>query len=918
MELARYTNVLLKWWWLIVASVIVATISSYLGVRATPGIYQSRTTLMVGQALQNPNPSESEFYTGQVLAQSYADLARREPVLKSTLEALQLPWDWTVLQGMVTSRVIPGTQLLEISVLDTNPRRAQVLASEIAQQLISHSPAATDPQKEAERQFALDQVKDLKANIKGAQDEIRQLDDEIAKSTSARQIQDASSRQAALQQQVSTWQATFNGLLTNLQQGTPNFLSVVEPAQVPTAPVGPGGGYTVLLAVVIAVGLSGGAAFLIEYLDDTLKTPDDVLRVLGLATLAKVGWIDGQGYPDKLVTAKQPRSPVAAAYRSLRTNLHFGAVDHPVSTLMVTSPGPKEGKSLVAANLAVAVAQSGKRVILVDADLWRPTLHHIFERNNASGLTTVLLQSDANSSVTLQPGSVENLSLLLSGSLPPNPTDLLGSQRMGNLIEALKQQTDLVIFDSPPVMVDADAVILARRVDSVLLVVDAASTRQPNARRCKEALTAVGAYIAGVILNRSTARESRYYYYAQDERRKGQLSAREPLARQTGLAVEGKAWQPTVSVTFTDSPSPKVLPSVKPRPSEVFKRTEEVAAQKTAQEAIFRAARKPAGVYQRRDVRAGTVGTQRKSAPMSQNKAWLRWAIIGAVSVLVLIAALASSLTGRSVQQVGDQATAPATATQVRVVQATTKAVVTAPLESTPLAAAMDIASAQSAVVQPEATISIAPAQDIADATLTPQATSTVAGMPSADATATQQAINAVAARQAVGFLGCDVLDFEVLKSPVDAYVVSAKAVNVELIWRVRNKATPTYCKWGQAGQEVKLLRAIPSGTRLGTGIPVKLKWIQTDEYDLSVSAQATIGSQTLSWRLTLPGADQAAGPALEAKVSVIVPTPKPTATLVPTPTSCPQVTYKCNCKTVCSGRDCSKECDQCTEERCD
>ena len=429
MELARYTNVLLKWWWLIVASVIVATVSSYLGVRATPGIYQSRTTLMVGQALQNPNPSQSEFYTGQVLAQSYADLARREPVLKATLEALKLPWDWTALQGMVTSRVIPGTQLLEISVLDTNPRRAKVLASEIAQQLILQSPAASDPQKEAERQFILNQVEDLKANIKSAQDEIRQLDDEMARSTSARQIQDASNRQTALQQQVSTWQATFNGLLTNLQQGTSNFLSVVEPAQIPSTPVSPGGGYTVLLAVVVGLGMSGGAAFLIEYIDDTLKTPDDVRHALGLTTLAKVGRIDGQDYPGKLVTVKQPRSPAAAAYRPLRTNLHFGAVDRPVSTLMVTSPGPKEGKSLVAANLAVAMAQSGKRVILVDADLWRPTQHHIFERDNAGGLTTVLLQSDANPPVALQPGPVENLSLLLSGPLPPNPSDLLGSRR---------------------------------------------------------------------------------------------------------------------------------------------------------------------------------------------------------------------------------------------------------------------------------------------------------------------------------------------------------------------------------------------------------------------------------------------------------------------------------------------------------
>ena len=174
-----------------------------------------------------------------------------------------------------------------------------------------------------------------------------------------------------------------------------------------------------------------------------------------------------------------------------------------------------------------------------------------------------------------------------------------------------------------------------------------------------------------------------------------------------------------------------------------------------------------------------------------------------------------------------------------------------------------------------------------------------------------------MAARQAIGFLGCDVLDFEVLKPPVDAYIVAARAVNVELIWRVRNKATPTYCKWGQTGQEVKLLRAVLSGTRLGTGIPVKLKWIQADEYDLSLSTQATIGQHTLSWRLVLPEADQAAGPALEARVNVIVPTPKPTATLLPTPTSCPEVTYDCNCRQVCSGRDCRRECDQCTKEKC-
>ena len=146
MELRQYVNVLLKWWWMILASVIVAGGASYVGTRAMPRTYLSRTTLMVGQALQNPNPTQAEFSTGQVLAQSYADLTRREPVLRATLEALGLKWQWVALKDMVSTRVAPGTQLFEISVLDTDPQRAAVLADQIAQQLILQSPAATDAQ----------------------------------------------------------------------------------------------------------------------------------------------------------------------------------------------------------------------------------------------------------------------------------------------------------------------------------------------------------------------------------------------------------------------------------------------------------------------------------------------------------------------------------------------------------------------------------------------------------------------------------------------------------------------------------------------------------------------------------------------------------------------------------------------------
>lgn len=523
MELRQYANVLLKWWWLLVLSVAIAGGSSYAASRATPPTYLSRTTLMVGQALENPNPTYNEFYTGQVLAQTYADLARREPVLQGVVEALGLKWDWTTLQGMVASRAVPSSPLVEISVTDTDPQRARVLADEIARQLILQTPAATDPQKENERQFIMSQLQYIKANIQKAQQDVRQEDEIISQATSARQIQEARSRQVALQQQISSWQATYAQLSLSLQQHAINFLSVVEPAQ-PAYRVGPRTGYNVMLAAVVGLVLAVGAIFLLEYLDDTIKTPDDVNQTLGLATLGGIARIEGVDYPAKLIAAKHPRSPIAEAYRVLRTNLQFSTVDQPSRTLMVTSPNPVEGKSVTAANLATVMAQSGKRTILVDADLRRPVQHHIFETTNAEGLTTLLLDGKIDPAAALKPTSVENLYVLPSGPIPPNPAELIGSKRMGELIKALAHQADVVIFDSPPVLAVSDAPTLATRVDGTLLVIDAGNTRRGLAHRAKEALTAVGAHVLGVALNRLSARSGGYYYYyyyyAEGERRR--------------------------------------------------------------------------------------------------------------------------------------------------------------------------------------------------------------------------------------------------------------------------------------------------------------------------------------------------------------------------------------------------------------
>lgn len=517
MELRHYTNVLLKWWWLIAAAVAVAVVSSYLGSLATPKTYQSRTTLMVGTVLQNPNPNQAEIYTGQALAQSYSDLVRREPIMRAVLTSLNLPWDWAVLQNMVSSRVVPGTQLIEIAVLDTDPQRAKVLAEEVANQLIKQSPSGTNPEKDAQQQFIRQQIDELQTNIKNANGEIRQLDQTIAQATSARQIQDARARQESLQQQITTWQSTYAQLLTNLQQSSTNFLQVVEEAQTPTSPVGSGTMTNVLLAAAIGLVLAGGAAFVLEYLDDTIKSAEDVQQVMGVTTLGGVARIDGDDYTSKLITVTQPRSPTSEAYRMLRTNLQFSEVDHPLQTLLVTSANPEEGKSLTAANVAVVLAQAGRHVTLVDADLRRPTQDTIFKLNNARGLTTILLDTAVTLADVVQNTPIENLKVMTSGPVPPNPSELLGSKRMGYLIEALQKQSDLIVFDSPPVLAVADASVLATRLDGVLLVVDAGHTRRPLARRAAEALQAVNAHLLGVMLNRVDAKAKGYGYYYYDD-----------------------------------------------------------------------------------------------------------------------------------------------------------------------------------------------------------------------------------------------------------------------------------------------------------------------------------------------------------------------------------------------------------------
>jgi capsular exopolysaccharide synthesis family protein len=204
--------------------------------------------------------------------------------------------------------------------------------------------------------------------------------------------------------------------------------------------------------------------------------------------------------PD-LITLTDPRSPAAEAYRTLRTNLTFAALDAPIETLVVTSAAPDDEKAKVLANLAVAMAQSERRTILVEADLRRSALHAIFRVAGEPGLTTMIVDEGALNDPPLQDTGVQNLWLLPSGPQPPNPTDLLGSQKMEQAITALKERADMVIFSAPPVVSVTDAVVLGTKVDGVLLVVSAGRTRREHTQRAKELLERGHIRIVGSVLN---------------------------------------------------------------------------------------------------------------------------------------------------------------------------------------------------------------------------------------------------------------------------------------------------------------------------------------------------------------------------------------------------------------------------------
>lgn len=505
MTLNDIISPLIKWWWLLLVSSLIATASSYVVSSQQPPIYQSSATLMIGSAIEDPNPSSGELYLEQQLASTYANIANRTPIREATMQALGINWlpEYHV-------AALPNSQLIQIVVVDTIPERAQAVAWELANQLILQSPSGQSQEEQERQDFVENQLDNLQNQIIETQSEIETLQNQLGELNSARQIADTQEQIRALNSVLSSLQSNYANLLSNTAQGATNTLAIIEEPKVPNNPVGPNSLMTVFLSAAVGFSLAAAGAYLLEFLDKSVKTVEDAADIIQAPVLGTIPNISKDSSVWDFVS-DHPRSPIADAFRSLRTNLEFTKPEGGLKTILVTSPAISEGKSTVASNLVRIISQTDKKVILLDADLRKSEFQEILGIQEKEGLSN-LLSNQVELSDILIPLDNGSTTLIPAGHLPPNPTELLGSEKFDQILDQLKSMADIVIVDSPPFIV-TDAAVLSAKVDGILVVIQPGRTNTDAIKAMMEQLEIINTPILGIVSNRNKKRAGYYTDY---------------------------------------------------------------------------------------------------------------------------------------------------------------------------------------------------------------------------------------------------------------------------------------------------------------------------------------------------------------------------------------------------------------------
>jgi polysaccharide biosynthesis transport protein len=288
---------------------------------------------------------------------------------------------------------------------------------------------------------------------------------------------------------------------------------IIEEARPPRSTSKPNKPYNLLLGLILGMFGGVGLAFFVDYLDNTVKSPDEVERRLNMPVLGMVPIYKSKEWNIENIVLKKPNSPISESYKSIRSSILLSAADHPPKKLLITSMLPEEGKTVTSVNLALALAQSEFRVLLLDADMRKPRIHKIFKLDNSVGLSSFLAGiSDIHIHEKYE-SSVKNLSIIPSGPVPPNPSELLGSAKMNELFKTLSEKFDIIICDSPPIMTVTDGTILSKIVEGTIIVTRVGKTTYEAVRRGLKSLEDIKAHVIGIVINAFDAEKNSYYYY---------------------------------------------------------------------------------------------------------------------------------------------------------------------------------------------------------------------------------------------------------------------------------------------------------------------------------------------------------------------------------------------------------------------
>jgi len=510
LDLRQLMRIVRRRAWIVILLMLVAGGTAYArSSRETP-VYSASATMVVSAGVSTSDLSDyNSIFQTQQLAQTYQRMVATGPVLSRVAATLGVD----SVDAAVSASNITDTQFLVVTVTDTDPEWAVLVANTVVTEFQGYMEERAAGRAEAVKGGLNEQIESLSGRLEEIDAELNDLRSGDGADTPAvqQQIDDLTQERANVNQSLTNLTTNAVTIDAQMMAGSPQ-IEMVNPASA-AAKISPNPRSSLTLGLFVGLMLGVGVVALLEFLDNTVKPEQNLQQITGAPVLATVSALNRMSPGGAQVfTIAQPQSGATEAMRLLRTNLEFASASEGIGSLTVTSPNPAEGKSTIAANMGVVMAQSGRTVVVIDADLRKPTQHRIFGVPNEQGLTTLLTHPEQPWKSVALKVALPGLQLISCGPIPPNPSDLLSSQRFAQLVERVKRDVDLVIIDSPPMLSASDALAVARHTDGVVLVCRSHKTRLDAMRHVAHSVHQGGIRLIGLVVNRQRGQQGATYY----------------------------------------------------------------------------------------------------------------------------------------------------------------------------------------------------------------------------------------------------------------------------------------------------------------------------------------------------------------------------------------------------------------------